>query len=147
MPSSNLLNSSKRSEILAAVADLDNHKFGGEEISRRLQTPKSSERRFSTSKPIKAVPMSSLIQDQNDEAQRVHFNPEVEDSKIQESTVAHSPSVRNQGMPPTGEHTRDDFTHGDEPSVAVSEQINKVENADENPEIKHMQSSNMASDL
>ena len=68
----------------------------------------------------------------------MHFNPEVEDTKIQESTVAHSPSVRNQIMPPTGEHTREDFTHGDEPSVAVSEQINKVENAEENAEIKHM---------
>ena len=53
------------------------------------------------------------------------------------STVAVSPSVRNHVMQATGNHTREDFTHGDEPSVAVSEQINKAE-TEQIPEIKHM---------
>ena len=51
--------------------------------------------------------------------------------------MAASPSVRNHVMHPTGGHTREDFNQGDEPSVAVSEQINKAE-IEENPEMKHM---------
>lgn len=55
-----------------------------------------------------------------------------------------SPSVK---LPASVEPSHD-FQTADEPSVAVSEQLNKADGgAEDNAEVKHMQSSNMASDL